>query len=714
MLNRPIKSWGAGRVQVTVFAALAFLSFVSLSSNASAQNAENSGLNASASPVAAAQSQVGAGQQVQLEGELEILYQDFKDGRHPLSYSLKRSDGTHVPLKFVDAPPTNHLSGDHVRVSGQMSGGSLILYSGSANAKQTGTTTTTSGDATGTTTTSIPVPNTFGAQSTLVILVNFQDEATQPYAVADVQNVFFSTVSNLITENSYGQTSITGDVVGWYTIPVSVTTCDTSQISTDAQNAAVAAGVNLSAYTRYVYFFPYTSNCAWAGASNVGGNPSQSWINGTVDTHVIEHELGHAFGLWHSHLLDCGTTGTICSNGTIVEYGDPMDTMGVAQTVFAEYNAFQKERLGWLNYGASPSIQTVTTSGTFTISPYELGGSGPNALKIFKGNDPTTSAKMWYYLEARQAIGSDDFLTNSFYYTQNETTGVLFHLGTDGNGNSSDLLDMTPTTPTYDDWWDMSLVVGQNFSDATAGVTVTPTAVSSSGATVQITINGSTGSACAAANPTVSVSPSQSQYVIPGTGVNFTVSVKDNDNSSCAPATFNLGDAVPSGWAGVWSATALSLSPGKSGSATLTVTSPVGTADGSYNVGVSATNASASSYSASAAATYAISTAPLSISLTTNQSSYLPGQTVAISVSLLYGTLPDANAGVTVTVMAPSGKTTSMNGTTGNNGVTSLSYKLSNHAPTGTYQVQFGASVKGTSSTTANSTLGASTSFTVQ
>ncbi len=663
---------------------------------------------------AAAQSQVGTNQRVQLEGELEIIHQDFRDGHGRFVYSLKLADGTRVPLHFVKQPPTHLLTGDHVRANGQLSGGSLTLYSGSTNlTKITGPAAKTPPPSTPSS--SIPVPNTFGAQSTLVILVNFQDDAVQPYTVAAAQNMFFGTANNFFMENSYQQTSITGTVVGWYTIPVSITTCDTAQIGTAAQNAAVAAGANLSNYTRYVYAFPHNNVCAWAGSSSVGGKPSESWINeSSPDSHTIHHELGHAFGLWHSHLLDCGTTATICSSGNIVEYGDLLDTMGVPQTASAHYNAFQKERLGWLNYGASPSIQTVQTSGIYTINPYEVGGPGPNALKILKSTDSTTGAKTWYYLEARQAVGFDAFLSNGVYYTQNETTGVLFHIGTDGNGSSSDLLDMTPATPTYYGWFDPSLVAGQTFQDSTAGVTITPTAVSSSGATVQVTMNGS---ACAAANPSVSVSPSQSQYVTSGTAVNFTATVTDNDSSSCAPATFNLGDALPTGWAGVWSATALSLSPGKSGSATLTATSPTGTADGSYNVGVSATNASASSYNGSAAATYVISTpGPLSISLSTNQSSYLPGQTVGVTVTMLYGTSPDAGASVTVTVTAPGGKATTLSGTTGSSGVALLNYKLSRHAAAGTYQVQVGTTVSAAISTVsaASTTAGASTTFTVQ
>src|SRR5437773_7998453 len=94
---------------------------------------------------AAAQSGVGPDQAVQLEGELEIIHQDFKDGRGRYLYSLKLSDGTRVPLHFLKKPPTHLLTGDHVRAKGQLSNGSLLLYSGRTNVKKTtgGTTTTT-------------------------------------------------------------------------------------------------------------------------------------------------------------------------------------------------------------------------------------------------------------------------------------------------------------------------------------------------------------------------------------------------------------------------------------------------------------------------------------------------------------------------------------------------------------------------------------------
>jgi len=369
-----------------------------------------------------------------------------------------------------------------------------------------------------------------------------------------------------------------------------------------------------------------------------------------------------------------------------------------------DYNAFQKERLGWLNYSSEPPILTVSGSGTYSISPLETQDASPKALKILQSGSSDT----YYYIELRQAIADDQYLSLPVTGYSEILKGVVVHAATPSNANSSDLLDMNPGAS----WGSaMALDLGQSYTDSTAGITITPTAVSSTGATVQVTLNGAT---CVTANPVVSVTPSESQFVTAGTPVNFTVTVTDKDSSLCAPVTFSLNDVLPSGFSGVWNAATLSLSPGTSGTATLTVTSPPGSADGFYNVGVNAVNTSSSSYAGSATATYAISTpppapGPLSLSVSTSQSSYVPGQTVGISVILLSGMSPETGAGVSVTVTPPGGKSTVLTGMTGSNGFVSLSYRLSKRAVSGTYQVQAGSTVTG-----ANAPASASTSFLVQ
>jgi hypothetical protein len=210
---------------------------------------------------------------VNADGVIEILHEDLTNNSSRYLYFLKTADGRRVRLRFAKHPPTNLLTGDHVSVHGSQSGASMMLASGGI---------VTSFAKTQPSPPAGPLPNTFGAQSTLVILVNFQDAPTnQPYTVADAQGVVFGTASSFFLENSYQQTWLTGEVVGWYTIPLSSTTCNITSIASYAQAAASAGGVNLSAYSHYVYAFPQNNVCGFGGSSNIGGNPSQSWINGT-------------------------------------------------------------------------------------------------------------------------------------------------------------------------------------------------------------------------------------------------------------------------------------------------------------------------------------------------------------------------------------------------------------------------------------------------
>src|SRR5262249_49388035 len=159
-------------------------------------------------------------QDTELEGTLEVLHEDRSDGSR-YHYILHSKSGRQS-LHFTK-PPTHLLTGSKIRVKGVQAGNTLALGGESTSVQQIA---------------SAPVPTIVGGQRTLVILVNFQDNPVEPYTVADARHVVFDTTSNFFLENSYQQAWLVGDVVGWYTVPVASTNCDSSAIESYAKQAA--------------------------------------------------------------------------------------------------------------------------------------------------------------------------------------------------------------------------------------------------------------------------------------------------------------------------------------------------------------------------------------------------------------------------------------------------------------------------------------------
>jgi hypothetical protein len=607
----------------------------------------------------------------EIEGELEVLHVDSEDPTQShYEYYIKTSSEKRISLHFA-TQPQELFSGTKVRANGlllswpeddtqeQEAAGMMALGGEQNNLEllEAGGTSIAS-----TATSTSIAPNTFGEQRVAVLLVNFVSVPQEPWTIEQARNAAFGDASEFFRENSYGQTWLNGDVFGWITLAVDPSGCPSTDIMIEANKAAGAQGIKLADYTRIVYAFP-NIGCSWSGQASVGGNPSYAWIDGTLlDNGVLIHELGHGFGLFHSNALECGAdvVGGSCLSA---EYGDALDKMG--RTAAGHFNAYQKERLGWLNYRISPSIVTADSTGVYQLETLSTQTQGSKAIRILRDTDPFTGQRRWYYLEFRQASGSDSFLSGS-RYGASVLNGLLFHLGTENTPNSSFLLDITPASQKYD-WDDLALAKGGSYTDNTPGVTVSLDSYTTTGAAVSVSLNQPS---CARANPQLTLSGAASQWVSPGTPVTYSVTVTNKDSSACSNTTFDLAAQIPSGWSASFDLASTILAPGGNATVKLTVTSPVDAADGFYDVTAIATNKSNVSYTGSAAASYAVSkssvnSAPVAVN---DQASTAAGTNITIAV-LANDSDPDADP-LQVTRVSQGAK-----GTTVINGDGTITYK---------------------------------------
>ncbi len=468
-------------------------------------------------------------------------------------YSIKDNKGVKQNLYLEGIPSAK--TGDVVKVDAISLGGTLAAGGSGAQSVQV--------------TQSLSAPLVSGSQRVLVLLVNFQDDATQPATVSQVVSNMFNTtagaksVATYYDEASYGNVTVTGDVKGWFTLSMTKSSfsCATmnsnDQMATLAKQAATAAGVDVSAYQKYVYIHPLVSGC-FSGLARVGGN--EAWMNQAADWSTIAHEMGHNFGLYHAHRLACSGV-SLCSSGTVVDYGHMVDLMGNGGND-RHFYSYQKERIGLLNTATTPPITTVSSGGVYTISPMAVKNSSPKALKIH------TTTGMDYYVEYRTAVGYDYYLSYG-YPGSNLTKGIVVSLGDPANGNNQYQLDMTPETTT---WADSALVPGKSYTDAAAGVTITPLSVSDTGAQVQVTFGSTPPPTCTNVTPTLTITPT-TQTGTAGSTLSYSLTLKNNDTTACASSTYTITPTLPTGWYMTPGTFTETLAPGASVSETFSITS---------------------------------------------------------------------------------------------------------------------------------------------
>ena len=482
-------------------------------------------------------------------------------------------------------------------------------------------------------------------------------------------------------EASYGQTSATGNVFGWYTLDPSYASCGALGALRDAAVAAASnTGVNFQNYQR-IFVVTTDFGCGWAGWA-LGGcmtlsSPSGSyfastavldatWLGGqTQGAQTAAHEGGHNLGLGHAQLRNFGpeALGPLAAAGTITEYGDVFSDMAVSN--IGHYAAQHKiEQLNWIS---SANYQIVQNSGTWTLQPFENSPTGLMALKIQRG----TGNNAWLWVEYRQAIGFDSNVWPS--------AGAVIHYEDSSTGLHTQLLDFTPATAT--NAYDSPLMPGSTWVDPYTNLSITVQSATSSGLTVTVNYGATP---CTPTPATVTVSPvNPSLYA--GQSVSYSVSVTNNDTAGCSSSTFNLGSTQPSGWSSTFSTPSLTLSPGQSGSVTVGKGAPSGTAAGIYGVNVSA---STTSSNGAGTANATVMTAPaLTANLTVSGTSFTSGQTAGFTTTALNNGIPAGGASVTYTLTKSDNSQVSKTVTANSSGTATWSDKIGPKDPRGTWSI---------------------------
>jgi hypothetical protein len=262
------------------------------------------------------------------------------------------------------------------------------------------------------------------------------------------------------------------DATEWLTVAQS----PCSLLFAPLEAAAAAAGYDLAAYDRLMFYFPYDATCPFGGAALIGGN--QTAINGrdSLENGTTLHELGHNYGLDHANQLRCTDAGVFVAfprgNCFQVEYGDQHDVMGYSMYYYDDakghYGAYHLDQLGWLD---GRVVDAPSTGGKFDIAPIEQVRLG---LQVVRLNDGDRT----YWLYFRQPIGVDAFLTQE----PGATDGVSVQIKGSGLYGGSAQLDMTPD----ENFGDVTLKSGVTWTTPNGAFRIQVTSVSGKSAGIRI------------------------------------------------------------------------------------------------------------------------------------------------------------------------------------------------------------------------------------